>query len=129
MKFPCTGCGICCTKVGIAVKNAMLILAEQEVQDSYVKEISEFPHQTKPDGSCEHLQPDHSCGIYLTRPDICDVAKTWEKHHSKAISKSDFFLSTAMLCNQLITEEVAGNNFFIDTDKMSDEQKSRAVTT
>ncbi len=115
--FPCTACGMCCRSVGLAMRNAKLMIANGE-SDGYVKEIAEFPHQTNEAGVCEHLQEDHKCGIYETRPDICKVDVTWEKHHKGSISKENYFMSTAMVCNALILSGGAGDNFYINTEKM-----------
>lgn len=118
--FPCTACGMCCRKVGVATSAARKMVEDGE-KDPYVLEVASFPYGVTAEGACENLLPDNKCAIYATRPDICSVDKTWEKHHSANISLSTYYLSTAMLCNQLITDGGAGNNFFIDTQKLLDE--------
>lgn len=80
----------------------------------YIKEIADFPFSTKEDGSCEHLLEDHLCAVYNSRPDICDVEKTWKKHHNK-ISKQEYFISTAEICNSFIIESKLDDKFLIDT--------------
>lgn len=110
--FPCTGCGMCCRMVGLAVRNAKQMVIDG-VTDSYVQEVAKFPFKANEAGACEHLQADHGCAVYESRPDICSIAKTWEKHHSENISREDYFISTAELCNELIAAEGMGDNFFI----------------
>jgi Fe-S-cluster containining protein len=117
-KFPCTGCGLCCTKVGLAVSNARQMVADGET-DGYIKEVAEFPHKTTDNGNCEHLQDDHTCAIYDTRPDICNIEKVWEKHHKDNISIQDYFISSAMLCNSLILADNADESFFINMEKIT----------
>lgn len=116
-KFPCTTCGMCCKAVGLAVSNAKHMIANGE-NDAYVREIAEFPYDTDDKGTCVNLGPDNKCMIYETRPDICDVEKTWEKHHKAGISKENYFISTAMVCNSLIEVGSAGDNFFINLEKI-----------
>jgi len=52
-KWECWKCGACCKLAG-------LLSPELKRKDSYW---------------CKHLQPDMTCGIYETRPDICRVDK------------------------------------------------------
>lgn len=113
LNFPCTGCGMCCMQVAEAIKNAKA-LVKQGAAPEFIKEIADFPYNTKPDGSCENLLPDHKCAVYLSRPDCCDVEKTWQKHHLKTITKKKYFVETAELCNSFITEAKLDDKFLIN---------------
>lgn len=110
--FPCTSCGLCCKGVGRAV-NAAKDLLSQGKTDPYIFEVANFPHPFNSDGTCLHLKPDNSCAIYESRPDICNVATTWNKYHKDYISKENYFLSAAMLCNSMMVEAAIPDNFFI----------------
>jgi len=116
-EFPCTGCGLCCTKVKIAVENARKMIKDGHT-DSYVKEVADFPYRTIDNGSCEHLLADHSCAVYESRPDICSVAKTFEKHHAATIPRNAYYASTAELCNEMMSENNTADNFFINLESI-----------
>lgn len=111
-KYPCTGCGMCCRNVGIAVSSAKRMIVEGNT-DSYVDEVAAFPFPVDDQGACVNLLPDNKCAVYDNRPDICDIEKTWEKHHSPNISKENFFLSTMFVCNKMMMDGGANSNFFI----------------
>lgn len=114
-KFPCSGCGMCCTKVGLAVTNARLMIGNGDAENlGYVKEVAEFPYNTTPDGACENLMADHSCKVYETRPDICHVDKTWAKHHAESITLVQYQFETAQLCNSLIISADMEDKYLID---------------
>jgi len=76
LKFPCTGCGICCTRVWLA-------------KGTLSKE--EFPFDVKKDGSCEMLGKDNTCKVYENRPDICRIDKMYEKEHSKTMTRKEAY--------------------------------------
>jgi len=76
--FHCYGCGACCYLI------------------HHIPGYEDFKHPDKP--HCKHLNPDKSCAIYETRPDICSVEKQyvlkyssvpWDKHceHTLLICK------------------------------------------
>lgn len=58
-QFPCTQCGACCK----------LVWANKYFIDR---------DMVKDDGSCVNLQPDNSCGIYSTRPEVCNFNAIYE---------------------------------------------------
>jgi Fe-S-cluster containining protein len=74
--FPCTSCGICCTRVGKFPTGEDFALA---------------------DGRCRHLQPDNRCGIYESRPEICRVKDRADK---SAVPTKIFYKQFAGICNQ-----------------------------
>ena len=90
MKFPCTGCGCCCKRVG------------------HLKLQGMFPLDVNPDGSCVHLLPNNSCEIYETRPDICRVSVMAEK---SGINESEYYTKTAEVCNNFMKEDGVEGKF------------------
>lgn len=113
MSYPCTGCGICCTKAGKAVDQARK-LAGTGVTDKLVMEVANFPYNYDETGRCENLQKDNSCAVYEDRPDICKVEKSWEKHYSKKVSIEAYFLTSIKTCNKMITEAGIDKKYLID---------------
>lgn len=58
--FPCTKCGACCKMLDYAPGT--------------------LPQDLKlPNGTCRHLQPDNTCGIYETRPLECRMGETYRQ--------------------------------------------------
>lgn len=77
--FPCTGCGQCCKQIyGVLI------------EDGFALE----------DGSCKHLQPDNSCGIYETRPDVCRMSEL-KAQRSPELTDEEFHQQRANTCNRL----------------------------
>jgi len=90
----CNSCGICCKVVGIAVDLAK----SNPSKDPLTLEASRFPHAYDETGRCEKLGPDNKCTIYDTRPDICNIARIYEKHYRKLISRKDFYDQNEIAC-------------------------------
>jgi Fe-S-cluster containining protein len=109
--FPCSGCGLCCKSAGRMVVIAKKLIQEGN-QDKYVQEVADFPYSFDTGGACEKLV-NGQCSVYENRPDICNVEVTWQKHHSHGISKQNYFLSAAMVCNQMMADAQFPDNFFI----------------
>lgn len=115
-KFPCSGCGLCCMKAGLAVMNARKLLIGGE-KDPYVKEVAEFPFLFTPEGRCSKLADDNkTCTVYESRPDICNVEKMFDKYYEGKIDKQSYYLSSAMACNKIIKNEGASEEFFLDVN-------------
>lgn len=112
MSFPCTGCGLCCKRAGVAVLKARELIAAGTV-DAYVQEVADFPYDFDSAGACLKLQDDNSCAVYNDRPNICSVDKTWERYHSKHISKENYYLSSVALCNAMIKDAGLSENFYL----------------
>ena len=67
-KFPCTKCGLCCTKVNLGKW-----LDPDVTDDPFIKfVISKFPYKLTDDGSCEMLV-DGLCSVYEDRPLLCNI--------------------------------------------------------
>ncbi len=96
MKFNCTGCGICCTKVRDAFQNVENMLpADRDA-------IKSFPYATKPDGSCEKLV-NGKCSVYKNRPLICNMEAMYNKYYRLLnVPKRDLYNMAALRCNSLI---------------------------
>jgi Fe-S-cluster containining protein len=69
MRFPCTGCGACCRRVGLMVDG----VRKQQYPDGTIgKLVQEFPYKYDENGKCEMLV-DNKCTAYEDRPLICRV--------------------------------------------------------
>lgn len=86
MKFPCTGCGCCCKRVGLVKQ----FLTEQE-----------FPYNTNEIGYCEMLIDD-MCSVYNDRPDICDVNKMFLKSN---LDIKEYYKLNIEQCNKFMDED------------------------
>lgn len=78
--FPCSRCGECCRNI------------------SHIDELNEFDNGT---GVCVNLADDNSCNIYVSRPAICQVDLTYDKHFASICSWEEFLRKNAEACNQL----------------------------
>lgn len=93
MKFDCTGCGACCTRVG---ENHALL-----------KKMG-FPFDLKEDGrTCEKFDSEtRKCTVYRNRPDVCNVSTMYYKLHSKnGKTKKKAYLEEATLCNRWMDQD------------------------
>ena len=99
LKFPCSGCGCCCKRVGMVKQ----FLIEEE-----------FPYNAKEDGSCEMLI-DNKCSVYDNRPDICDVYKMFLKSD---MDIKEYYKVNIEQCNKFMDEDNIPLNFrIIDYEK------------
>lgn len=48
-----------------------------------------------------HLTEDNLCGIYETRPVVCNVDKTYEVYFARVMSKSEFEQANRQVCKTL----------------------------
>jgi Fe-S-cluster containining protein len=113
MSFPCTGCGVCCQHAGTAVTIARKLLQSGN-RDAYVQEIADFPYEFSSTGRCSQLGEGNQCAVYEDRPLVCSVDRVWEKYQSGGMSKSEYYQSTAMLCNSMMVEAHTPPSYFID---------------
>ncbi len=101
IKFLCSSCSQCCRQIGKLSKEDKIKV--------------DFPYEAKEDGSCEKLGDDGRCTIYETRPDICDVTKTYNKFHlPKGRKKVDVFIQENMICNDLIRKSNMDEKYLIN---------------
>ena len=84
--FPCTGCGACCRSVR---KSELTSALDQG------------------DGTCMYLDDEtNSCTIYESRPDICNIQRSYEKAYKSSISWLDFVALNKMACNELLKQQI-----------------------
>lgn len=79
--FNCWNCGACCK------------LVPEDMLKLYGLPVSE-------NGGCGNLD-NNRCKIYDTRPDICDVKKTWEKFHKDSFSFDEYCELSYEVCKIL----------------------------
>lgn len=83
--FPCTQCGLCCKKVGLAPETRNL---------------------DRGDGACQYYdESSKGCSIYDTRPDICRVDRQYEINYSKTYQWDEFVAINLDVCRALQFEE------------------------
>lgn len=115
MEFQCSACGICCKKVGQAVKKAREESALRKGNvDARTKAVAKFPFKTNAEGACSKLDENGKCTVYETRPDVCRVDKSFElfaKPHG--ISQAQFFEANAKLCNSWIRKAGMGMEYLV----------------
>lgn len=78
--FVCTKCGICCRNI------------------DKIPELKEFDIG---DGVCVHLTKEQLCGIYLSRPDICNVDKMFEMKYKNFMTREEYERLNAEGCKLL----------------------------
>lgn len=110
IELPCAGCGQCCMKAGLIVRSARKRIAAGEKVAPELQEAANFPYDTLPTGRCSMLRDDMTCAVYETRPDICNVEKTWQKYHSAEMTREQYFGKTLTICNQLKAEATVLKN-------------------
>ena len=93
-KFPCVGCGGCCSSIGEVPK----------------EDLDSYGLTAKEDGSCIHLTEDRKCSIYDSRPEICKIS--FHKHAIKhgmnpesSKHKAIYYAATAFQCNKYIDKQ------------------------
>lgn len=101
-EFNCTGCGLCCNKVGKTVLFAKT-LVEKGNESEYINEVANFPHGFDDSGKCDRLI-DNKCSIYLDRPLICNVRRVWERFHSESVSFEEYCKLSEKACDTIKKE-------------------------
>ncbi|WP_454565848.1 YkgJ family cysteine cluster protein [Pseudomonas sp. AIG] len=87
LAFPCTQCGLCCQKVGMAEQTRAL---------------------DRGDGTCRHYNATNKgCGIYNERPDICRVDRQYQLHYRQAYSWDRFVALNVEVCEALQVQAIA----------------------
>lgn len=88
--FPCTSCGACC---------------------KYLHLAEELQHFDRGDGVCIHLEEGtNRCGIYETRPDICNIQTQYKLHYSKT-PWPEFVAENLQVCEVLQQDQKAKARF------------------
>jgi len=96
-EFPCVGCGLCCKKIGIALKN------KDKYPDELKQELEAFPYSANEEGVCEKFKDD-KCTIYHSRPTLCRVDSMYAKHYKKKMTRKDFYNTQIIACKNLMAE-------------------------
>lgn len=103
--FPCTKCGACCRKIGLAVQGAKNIAVLLPNWD----EVANFPYEINEDNSCSKLI-NNQCSVYEERPLICNIDKMAAYFH---LTKEDFYEMNVTACHELMIEEEIYERFKI----------------
>lgn len=102
-------CGLCCRTIGGVVAEARAAAATGDAHPVTL-EVAAFPYSFTEEGACENLLPDNSCAVYDTRPDICSIQRTWEKHHRHTIDLETYQHIGEMSCQILQKQHNDSNN-------------------
>lgn len=94
MKYPCTGCGLCCMVISKVVK-LFGELANDPDSEFY------FPYQWDENGVCENLDQDKNCKVYENRPTICSIEKMKKFYN---ISEKEYLHLNQKACTQIQNE-------------------------
>ncbi len=108
MEFNCTGCGSCCRYIGLVINNV------QALEEPFKTEFLNFPYSFKEDGSCENLTVDNKCLVYENRPNICNIDKIYELYYADKISKQEYYLKNARICNLFIKHFDLSDDFLVN---------------
>lgn len=103
IKFPCSGCGVCCKRVDRLAK-------ENGIDKLSPDDPLYFPYKHDETGRCENLLPDNSCAVYETRPLICNIDKTGEH---LGIKKEILHYNNIKKCNTMMAEDKIDEKFRI----------------
>lgn len=94
MEFGCTGCGICCRKLGEVFAKV------RTLPEPWQKEIAEFPYPLTATGACSMLV-NNRCKVYKKRPVLCNVNSMHEKYFPK-MDKKAYFDAAGRECNAMM---------------------------
>lgn len=97
MSYPCTKCGACCRKIGVAVKAAK----ELAIKLPNWNIVSEFPYEINQDDSCSKLI-NNQCSVYEKRPLICRVDEMSEYFD---LPQDEFYKMNIVACHELMFAE------------------------
>ena len=110
-KFPCTQCGLCCTKVNLGKW-----LEPDITTDPFIKFIvSKFPYKLTEDGSCEMLV-DGLCSVYEDRPLLCNIPLGGK---ALGLDEREWFELSMQNCNMLIREAGLDPKYLVSLEKIT----------
>jgi len=114
VKFECSGCSLCCTKVGRAVKDARswIMHNKKSKPDARTLAVAKFPYKFVDGNKCEKLI-DGKCSVYDERPDVCNVEKSFELFAGTR-TKEQYFKENAVLCNKWIRKAGLDEKFIVN---------------
>lgn len=77
-RFQCDMCGCCCRSVGTS---------------------NVYKHLDRGDGVCRYYEDvTHKCGIYATRPLICNIDAAYDKYFADKMSRKEFHKLNYLSC-------------------------------
>lgn len=103
--YPCTSCGICCTKVSTAVSNIDNLAKAYNIP---IEDL-QFPYSWDESGKCNMLI-DNKCSVYYNRPLMCSIDKFIEVAN---LDKEEFYKENIKVCNSLMDENRIDKSFRI----------------
>ncbi len=103
IKFPCSGCGSCCRRVGKAFKALGLTRNKKD-------DIKYFPYKWDKNGVCEMLTENNKCSVYDNRPTICNIDKM-----AKTINANIpiYYEMNIQACNKMMDDDGVGLEYSI----------------
>lgn len=90
-KFPCSGCGACCKRVELAVRQY------QHIDPEFI-----FPYGWDESGKCDQLGEDNRCLVYENRPIMCNIDQFC---NARGLDKKEFYKVNIEACNELMDEQ------------------------
>ena len=106
--FPCTKCGLCCTRVAQVLDHNSI---EYQTAPTVIKDLMDrFPYPTNSDGSCSMLTSDGLCKVYDDRPIICNV-----KYGALLLNLNlkEWYQNRADGCNKLIKDAGLSDDYLV----------------
>ena len=90
------------------MKKAKAIEASGQAVTGALKDILEFPYATKPGTNvCSQLDADNRCSVYDTRPEICNIRKSFDNYRASASLRAHY-VNNAKECNKMMDEDKSG---------------------
>lgn len=83
-----------------------------KVKDALTRAVAAFPFKFDKTGTCVNLGIDGKCKVYETRPDICNVASSYN-YIEDDITIEQWFEINAKVCNGWIREAKLPASFLI----------------
>lgn len=80
MIFPCDKCGLCC---------------------KHLELIPQLKEYDSGNGRCIHLTDNNLCGIYDSRPDICNVSRMFDLFFCQHMSEDEYIEMNVTGCRKL----------------------------
>lgn len=110
--FPCTGCGGCCRRAGLAIEMAKKVPEDQRTPIQ--QEQVDFPFGYDKTGRCEKLGDDNQCTVYEDRPNICDIFADWKRHYKpKGVKWNELKKEVATICNIYVKQDRLPDKFLV----------------
>ena len=92
--FPCHGCGHCCRQL----RDILQALSAGAGHPVMQAAGAAFPYAVLPSGACTQLQPDSTCAVYATRPQLCSVDAMYDALCPDGLTRADWYELNAAHC-------------------------------